>query len=63
MHNTQTPALAERPKRRPYEAPRLTHVDLEAEEVLGKGCKVPGSPLFNRRLPNCGIGVCAAVGS
>jgi hypothetical protein len=27
-------------ERRPYEPPRLGEVDLEAEEVLGLGCKM-----------------------
>jgi hypothetical protein len=29
----------EQPKRRPYQAPQLASVDLEADEVLATGCK------------------------
>jgi hypothetical protein len=29
------------PERRPYEPPKVAHVDLHADEVLVAGCKAP----------------------
>ncbi len=48
---------------RSYEAPRLARVDLEAEEVLAIGCKLPRhSSAFGSRA-NCLVKSCATAGS
>jgi hypothetical protein len=60
---TETRSGPEQPGRRPYEAPQLLRVNLEAEEVLAIGCKMvrystgAGSPV------NCTIRGCAKAGS
>ena len=60
---TESRSGSGQPERRPYEPPRLSRVDLEAEEVLVIGCKmlriVPGAG----STINCTIRVCAKAGS
>jgi hypothetical protein len=50
-----------RPGRRPYQAPKLTSVDLKAEEVLAQGCKTPVLSAFGS-IP-CYANNCALSGS
>jgi len=47
----------------PYEKPEIVVIALEAEQVLGVGCKTPVGPLYPG-LPQCGIGAgCNIPGS
>ena len=52
-----------RPKRRPYQAPRLSQVDLKAEEVLGLGCKAVAGAGFGETIAGCLVRPCSASGS
>jgi hypothetical protein len=49
--------------RRPYEAPQLARVDLEAEEVLAVGCKLPRHSAAVGVGANCIVKGCASLGS
>jgi hypothetical protein len=49
--------------RRPYQAPQLARVDLEAEEVLAIGCKTPRRSAASGSVINCIVRHCAAAGS
>jgi hypothetical protein len=54
----------EQPKRRPYQAPQLSRVDLEAAEVLGIGCKMATTSVKAAASPvNCLTKGCALRGS
>ena len=53
----------EKAGRRSYEAPRLARVDLEAEEVLAIGCKMPRRSSAFGSASNCLVRACAAAGS
>lgn len=57
-HNSQPKGAS----RRPYAAPRIARVDLEAEQVLAAGCKTEmggTGPL----PPGCLAGSCGGIGS
>ena len=62
---TDSPPPPGRRERRPYQAPQLGRVKLEADQVLGIGCKTAGGLQFNLgNLINCGLGNgCALPGS
>ena len=50
--------------REPYQKPRLRTIELNAEEVLGVGCKTATSPGTNPgSASNCTGTTCAAIGS
>ena len=52
----------DRRRRRPYQAPELTRVRLEADQVLGIGCKTTSGGSASGASP-CTTGSCAAEGS
>lgn len=57
---------AEQPtvERLPYEKPRLRSISLVADQVLGTGCKISGSPTIASGVPSCGIFIpCGQDGS
>ena len=51
------------PGRRPYEAPQLLRVNLEAEEVLAIGCKMVRYSAGAASPINCMVRGCAKAGS
>jgi hypothetical protein len=57
-----TTARSARPRREPYEKPRMRTIELVAEEVLAVGCKLsiaPGGPIG----ATCTAASCFAEGS
>jgi hypothetical protein len=51
-------------ERRPYQAPQVARVDLEADEVLSTGCKQATGLAASANTTGCLVGImCAADGS
>lgn len=53
----------EEPGRRPYQAPEIARVELEAEEVLSIGCKTTRHVNASGFTINCIARPCAGAGS
>jgi hypothetical protein len=49
-----------RSARRPYQAPLVARVDLQADEVLVSGCKTPSSG-FSKNGKRCILVACSAL--
>jgi hypothetical protein len=52
-------SVSEKRGSRPYQAPRLGRVDLEAEEVLGVGCKLSTISVGSGSPINCVVKACS----
>lgn len=53
----------EQPERRPYQAPQVARVNLEADEVLAIGCKMLTASSASGSPINCTIRGCTQAGS